>query len=351
MADVGTSRPAGRVLLAVSGDDDDWVVLRGEVFAQRWQVDLAEISNLDPAADGIDELLPSLDDIDALIAVLARSRDGNDLAPEHRLALLSHLLGVVQGRLGLDRVLVLVESELTGLLQGTGIPETPYHRDEIEAQFPQVRAMLAEIESETGPPSGLLARLRVATGALAPELWLILGPLLVLGALFTVLGLGLLSWGSAAQEPARTRIHLDPSLLAPAATGFGADQAAGPSMAALPARCTVDTPATGNLGAIISCDAGHLRVDGYLGPWRYEIASVAIDSGVIGEVSMESSPNRPAQAPVQLRPGIDQDLGAFDPFRGVDRIELTFAANGQQVTLRQFPSRGGRSATLTFSLN
>ena len=353
--------PVGSVVLGATGDGDDWNVLQGHLLAQNWQVELLELSSLE-SAGGAEALLPPLDGVDAVILVLNRSTGRSDLLSERQLPLLTHLIGRLQGQLGSGRLLVFTEAELAGLLGTTGVNELPYRRGQIETQFTQVRALLDEALLASPKPAAswwsiLCDRLGMSTGSLAPELWLILGPLLVLAVLLAAIGSGQLGWPSIG--PRSARITLDPTLLGPARLASQArpenpavDLSGQGSINLLPVSCTIDTHHGSSLPPVIDCGSvGQLKVEGHLGPWHNEISHLFIDAGVVGEVDLEPQPNQSAEGPVSLRPGVDQSLEAYHPDYGVDRVRLVFGADGQQVTLWQAEGRGDNKVILTFWLD
>ena len=192
----------------------------------------------------------------------------------------------------------------------------------------------------------------------APELWLVLGPLLVLGSVLAVLGLGILNWRSSSSDGSRSPAlspagpAADASSADPGVPGTVAADAAVPAGMAidlLPVTCVVEIPDGASLPVVVPCEErGQLRVDGYLGPWRDEIDSVGMASGVVGSAQLAAGDQ--AAGAVQLAPGRDQALASAGSRPGVDRLELIFGADGQQVVLRQAATRGGHTATLTFSL-
>jgi hypothetical protein len=100
----------------------------------------------------------------------------------------------------------------------------------------------------------------------------------------------------------------------------------------------------------ISCEGiGGLRVDGHRGPWHNEIYELTTDSGVVGDIVMESPAGGEDRQP--LEPAGEQLLAPLGSRFGVLRLELVFSANGQQVTLRQDDDLGGNVASLTFGLD
>jgi len=359
MVDERSRRGAGRVLLAVAGDDDDWTVLRDFVSSQGWLIDLVELSVADDELD-LASLLPPLDGVDAALVVLSRARGRSDVGGPGRLGHLAMLVGLLHGRLGAPRTLVLAEADVAEQVGEGGIDASVYGRGAIDAHHPRVEALLADAaRQEGGGPSPFAnSRLGQALTSLAPELWLVLAPLLVLGSVLAVLGLGILNWRSSEAEeppavPAPAGPEVDASSSEPGVPGTVAPDATAPAGMAidlLPVTCVIDIPDGASLPAVVPCESrGQLRVEGYLGPWRDEIASVGLGSGVVGTAQLEASEG-PGGA-VQLAPGREQVLASEPGGRpGVNRIELIFGADGQQVVLRQAAGRGGRSATFTFSL-
>lgn len=347
----------GRVLLAVAGDDDDWTALRDFVSSLGWLIDLVELSVADDELD-LGALLPPLDGVDAALVVLSRARGRSDVGGPGRLGHLGLLVGLLHGRLGPSRTLVLAEADVAEQVAEGGIDAPVYRRGAIDAHHPRVEALLADAARHDGggPLPFANSRLGQALMSLAPELWLVLGPLLVLGSVLAVLGLGILNWRSSDEPPAAlapAAPGVDASSSEPGVPGTVAPDATAPvgmAIDLLPVTCVLDIPEGASLPVVVPCEGrGQLRVDGYLGPWRDEIASVALGSGVVGTAELEAT-GAPAGA-VQLAPGREQVLASDQGGRPrVNRIELTFGADGQQVVLRQAAGRGGRSATFTFGL-
>lgn len=358
MVDERARRGAGRVLLAVAGDDDDWTVVRDLVSSHGWRIDPVELSVADDELD-LGALLPPLDGVDAAIVVLSRARGRSDVGSPGRLGHLGVLVGLLQGRLGPSRTLVLAEADVAEQVVGAGITASAYRRGAIEAHQLRVEALLVDASRhDSGPLPFANSRLGRALTSLAPELWLVLGPLLVLGSVLAVLGLGILNWRASDDPEAPPALApsgpgADASSSAPGVPGTVAPDATAPAGMAidlLPVTCVVDIPDGASLPVVVPCESrGQLRVEGYLGPWRDEIASVGLGSGVVGTARLEAAGE--AAGAVQLAPGREQALASDRGGRPrVDRIELIFGADGQQVVLRQAPGRGGQAATLTFSL-
>ncbi|MDH4074552.1 MAG: hypothetical protein OEW29_01355 [Acidimicrobiia bacterium] len=358
MVDERSRRGVGRVVLAVAGDDDDWTVLRDFVSSLGWLTDLVELSVADDELD-LEGLLPPLEGVDAALVVLSRARGRSDVGGPGRLGHLGMLVGLLHGRLGSSRVLVLAETDVAEQVTAGGIEASVYRRGAIDAHQVRVEVLLADAARHDGGPRPFAnSRLGRGLTSVAPELWLVLGPLLVLGSVLAVLGLGILNWrSSGGDEP--------PAVLAPAAPGADASSSepgvpgtvapdatvpAGMSIDLLPVSCVIDIPDGASLPVAVPCeDRGQLRVDGYLGPWRDEIALVGLGSGVVGTAELEAAGG--SAGAVQLAPGREQALASEQGGRPrVHRIELIFGADGQQVVLRQAAARGGRSATFTFSL-
>ncbi len=360
MADERPRRGAGRVLLAVAGDDDDWTVLRDLVLSLGWLMDPVELSVADDELD-LATLLPPLDGIDAAVVVLSRARGRSDVGGPGRLGHLGLLVGLLHGRLGPSRTLVLAEADVVDQVAKGGINAVTYRRGAIDAQHLQVEGLLAEAARRDGGPRPFAqSRLGEALTSLAPELWLVLGPLLVLGSVLAVLGLGILNWRSSQGDDTPSALAApagsgaDASSSDPGVPGTVAPDAAAPAGMAidlLPVTCVIDLPDGASLPVVVPCEhRGQLRIDGFLGPWRDEIAAVGLGSGVVGTAQLEAEGGEAGGA-VQLAPGREQALASGSGGRPrVNRIELTFGADGQQVVLRQAAGRGGHSATFTFSL-
>jgi hypothetical protein len=342
----------GRLVLVVVGEGDDWMAVRGYVTSMGWDVERVDLSVM---ADGsaVDELLPPFEGLDAAVVVLSSAEGRPALGGERHLAQVARLVGMLQGHLGPSRVLVLAEHDLAGEVAGAGVGEAVYLSGQVETQFPRLRAMLGEAgqRESSGPPFGT-TRLGSAIASLAPELWLVLGPLLVLGAFLAVLGLGLLNWRATTSPSAPAPASPEPgiSTTVAASTDSAREQeGTGPDgLQLLPVSCTIDTRLGTTLAPTIDCaGAGIVTVDGFSGPWHNELSTVALDSAVVGAVILEPVGGSSAPDRVQLRAGAETSLGS-SAGAGVGRVELVFGADGQRAIFSG-PS-AGQQAVLTFRL-
>lgn len=346
MSNRTTIGPVGRVLLGASGEADDWRDLHAHLGELGWRVDLFDASpRLD--GDGPEASVPSLDGVDVAILILGKPAPGTAVA--ERLEL-HHLVGVMQGRLGEQRVVVLDENH-DPLLERTGVHRHVYESGNVAAVFPEISDVLHSISAapQRSPTTPWPERFGIAEGRIAPELWLGLGPLMVFVALAFVIGYQLLD-DTVGDEETQTIEETGP-VLPPAGPVPSTPISDAGRVGAFPAACTVSIPPGGVVPREIPCDgAGGLLADGFLGPWHNEVSSISVDPGVVASVTLTSQPPD-AGARIQLRPVPEQSLEPYDSLAGVDQIDLEFSSNGQQVVLHQREDRGGNRLTLTFTLD
>jgi hypothetical protein len=299
-----------------------------------------------------------VDGIEMAVVVIARSDRRVDLLTSRRL---NHLVGVLQGQVGFGRVLVLTENELEGFLYGTGVTEVRYDRDNIQARFPQLGALLEDMVGGYEPPDRsppfeegrpLLERLGLTDGGLRPEMLVGGGVLLLLVVVLIVL-----AWqfagGAANADPGSDGGRI----------GAGAEEGpSGPEVAtaqrddgpvaagdvgSLPASCVVDTSEGSVLPEVVACDGiGGLRVEGYHGPWFRDLATVAVDQGVVGHLELAGS--EAAATTVPLSPLAKASVPGGS---GVSAVRLQFSSDGQRATFHQASGQGGDQVVLTFSLD
>ena len=350
-------RPLGRVLLGATGEGEDWSALRDHLVGLGWQVDL-----FDPTPHaGPGTGLPHLRGVDMAI-LMATPLDRRSGATASYLA---YLAGILQGALGDRRVLALVENEAGGLVTGTSVAELRYERDNIQARLPYVTSLLAELNAQSSQPfvTPWLERFGIVDGRVAPEMWLALGALAVIAAVLGVLTYQFVG-GSTNELSAELAdsddlvdsvdrslgsTTNDPSVLGPeTAAGLGPPEQG--SIEGLPAFCVIETANDQLLPETISCDGiGGLRVEGHRGPWHNQIYELTSDLGVVGHIVTE--PSAGVEIRVPLEPVGEQLLEPLGSRFGVQRLELIFSANGQQVTLHQAGELGDNEATLTFGLD
>ncbi|MEZ5412534.1 MAG: hypothetical protein R2761_31155, partial [Acidimicrobiales bacterium] len=253
---------------------------------------------------------------------------------------------------------------------GLGSELVAFQADRFDEQLPRIRAFLADHNPRDGARLARLpVRLTPAVTALAPEVWVGIGAVLLLLVVFFVLVTGLLPRpgsgdrsedGFAASPPATTagpeveRIRIDLSVLQPterepASPAVSSDSSRWLDL--LPARCVVATPADGALPDVIDCDGGgSLQVTGDRADWHAELGAVRLTSGAVATVVLGAGPGTAAGSRIQIGPGSERSLAPYGTDGGVERVELTFGADGQTVTFVQVPGRAGHEAVLTFRL-
>jgi hypothetical protein len=360
MTDLVATRPLGRVLLGATGEGHDWSDLRDHLVSVGWQVDL-----FDPTPHGgggrPEEALPLLEGLD--LAVLMAPSEARGSAITTRLV---YLTGVLRGALGDRRVVVMVERDADSLVHGAKGPEIRYQRGDIRSRFSHIDSILdgVQAEGQTSMLAPWLARLGVVDGRVPPELLVGLGAALVVLALFGVLGVQV--FGSSATvasiDPAAPEATSSTTTVgdqAPGVTSGGGATASGGlvapvpdvggegRVAQLPALCVVDLGPDVTLPAVIGCDGiGGLRVEGDTGPWHERVYHVELDAGVAGDLVTGS----PATGDAERVPLPSQARSVLAGSE-VRRLELIFAADGQQVRVEEPAEDGGAVLTLVFSLD
>ncbi len=374
-----------RVLLGRSGSELPFSLLADGIRREGYPVTERESSPVGAHSTGraAQDVLNNVD-IAFLVIREADSADvGGPVKPFQRII---REAGVMQGKMGMDRVVLLVEDSADGLSADTGVsqirfppgrPDTVLEEvlDKIKAAFPGKERDLHE--REPIPDQARSDALRVPWMLVAVVLFAAAVPLfLAFRALagnndeasvetvsvtqVTSVADGLRnrssfsSAGSAPDPgpPAGPDSEQDDSALG---ASPGTTVAAGPapslggSNELFPSTCSIEVTRDSLLDDVTECDgAGQLVLDGSAGPWHNDIAALAVDEGVIGELLYEPRGGR-AEA-VQLTPG----TVVLDPAKssyGVQRLTFRFGANRQHVHLMQDTYRGGAVATLTFTLD
>lgn len=365
MASPAGTRLRGRVLVGTTGDDDDWEPLQAHLKSAGWRVDVFIISD-DPDREGPEEMLPRLAGVDMAILIVGQSQVGVGNPPIRNLI---HLAGVLQGKLGYQRVLMLVDDGVTPFLTGTGVPEQTFSRGDLKAHFPKIDAKLAQVTAvqHRTADSRMIAtldRFGLSQSGTPPEYWLVLGVLVVLAALAGVAAFQAFA-GPVEVASSDGGAGGDAEI----GSDVGGDGAAGPSIDSdpagglglgveegrvdgLPARCTIATGQGEIVPSVVDCEGiGGLRTDGFLGPWHSEISDVSMDPGVVGEVFIGPSADAASETRVRLVQPTRQSLEPYNSLSGVERLVFEFSANNQRVTLHQRGDRGGAELTLTFTLD
>lgn len=313
--------------------------------------------------------------------LVVREKDGLDTGGAVRpFQQLLREAGVMQGKMGMNRVVLLVENTVDGLSADSGVgyirfpPERPGLvlndvLNKIGAAFPSEERDLHE-------------RVPIPTQARSSALrvpWLLVGVVLLAAAIPLIVALSnLLGGGGGDNDGSGTVVMSDvgdalsgavPVTEAPAEPTDGEDTAAGPAVSpgavpagpsvvigggdqVLPATCTLDM-AKGSLldDAIICQGAGQLQITNGDGPWHNELGAVVLGDGVVGELRYEPGGPRAADdLLVDLGTGlvpVDIEAASF----GVQNITLWFSADNQHVHLVPQGATDDQAATLTFTLD
>lgn len=312
-----------------------------------------------------DELLEGVD-----LAVLA-VRKTDDIAsfgtvkPFQRL---SRDAGLLQGKLGMERVILMVESDVEGLSNDLGLPVVRFPAGQPEMAEAELKKRLADIAPQ--PTSGVHSRLASVEARRSDRLLWPLLLVLAVGFVAMVAALAvLLSWSSDEPETAQVidvSPHLRPGFVADGSGGggqseFGTAAPAAPGAPVpnppagpgaldpqadqrFPVECQIALPKD-DLDQEIRCtDTGVVALTGVLGSWHNDLVAVVLDDGVAGVVTYERDGSE-----LVLGPGItylDRDLAAY----GVERVTFTFGAEGQHAHLVG-DGGAGDEANLVFRLD
>lgn len=316
-----------------------------------------------------------LNDVDVGVLVV-RQADEHGNGPQRPFQGITRDAGVMQGRIGMDRVLLLVEDSVNGLSSDPGISVVRYPAGRPDAALPELVERIRTIVP--APDRGIHEKLAVVERSRADNLMM---PFLLLGVVVLVAALGAMAVAATVagrdddgsvrlldvSEALRSGTTLegnggsedDFSSGLPAATpDFGSDGESGPGVAPsgpssrvggsnelFPAICEVDFRAGLILDERIVCSGiGVLVLEGWAGPWHNDIQSVILSDGATAVVVYESNGRT-----VELVSGVnslDSGAAAF----GVDHLRISFSAEGQHVHLVGAGGSDAPSATFTLQL-
>ena len=333
--------------------------------------------------------------------LVIRPVDGKDVGgPVRPFQRIIREAGVIQGKLGMDRVMLLVDDSVKGISSDTGLGVIRFPTDSPDAIYDDVVAAIKFAFPPRARDTAAHDPIRSQVRDEALRVPWILVAVVVLAAIVPISlafsrifrdGDGDRANGAEAAatvdgndndnstdgspggdggEPGGgifggrgDTVVLDG--VAERLDGFGGGLTAsgGPAPAAprvdisagrelLPAICRIDTRGGQPLQEAIECDgAGEVVVDGWPGPWHNEIDAISMTDGVFGEVVMEPRADGTTVGPpiVNLKPG-DVALNEADSRFGVQSITVRFSANGNKIRLHP-RSRGIDPATLTFTLD
>ncbi len=305
-------------------------------------------------------------------------------------------VGVIQGRLGMDRVVLLVEGDVDGLSADLGISSIRLPAGDPEAAGPEILHRIRQVVPEpertaVAPPVvepgihqrlskierskadnevipfilfGVIA-LAALVGALLIATSLVRGDgdggdediavggegrarlIDVAASLRTADGSGGsgASGSSVAGESAGSIVSAEEDSVTALPEPSGPSAAFGGSDQRFPATCQIDLAKASLLESASDCaGAGVLVVDGSVGPWHNEVVAIALSEGVVGQVVYERSGEIEE---------LDSGLVLLDPSEaafGLASMTVSFSAPGQHVHLLDSLEEGGREATLTLRL-
>lgn len=383
-----------RVLLGRSGSEESFAQLADGLRSEGFRVVEEKSSPVGAHSTGeaINDVLRGID----VVLLVVHKNDGL-AGPAPAFERVLHDADVIQQSIGAGKVVLLVEESVDGL------PDT----DLTHIRFPTSRAdmILQDVVKKLGtiedaPRRDLHARIPMAEQAMSSALrvpWLLVLVVLVSAAIPLALALNAL-WGDddeAAPEAtadATTDVTTEVTTIAgvagalrvegaqagspadgsqaPAAEGAASetdaqssiDSPAAPaaprvtlpgSNTLLPATCEVDLRKGSLLDdAVICTQAGRLVIEGLEGPWHNETAAVAVDEGVVGELYYELRDNGTTVGPsvIELAGG-SVVLNPADAAYGIEKLIVSFSAQGQHVHLFRSPDGRGDFVTLTFTLD
>lgn len=314
----------------------------------------------------------SLGDIDRVDFVLLVVREGDDvgaIGPVRPFQRVARDAGVLQGKVGMDRVALLVEDSVMGLTSDLGVSVMRYPKDAPEAAGDKISSRIRQIRPQ--PEPGIHQKLARAESSrtgqvVAPFLLFgLIGLVALIGAF--VVALSSLGGGGDDESADGDRVELidvtealraGAPTSADAASGAvaggevgGAGDPAGPSAGfggdnqLFPATCEVALGEGRAVAAETPCaGAGVLELEGSTGPWRTELRLLAVGEGVAGELTFESG------EVVAIAPGV-LELDRAAASSGVRSLTLQFSAPNQHVHLLTGADPGDREATLTLRLD
>ncbi len=352
-------------------------------------------------------------DIDIAFLVI-RQKDtmdnGGPIRPLHRILVEA---GLMQGKMEVDRVVLLVEDSVDGLSADTGLSSIRFSPDRPESV---VQELISRVETlfpndlgiSSPPPPGAEDRIAIATKdqiaaqerifadpakkrAQSEEFWVavrlgglvfLAGFLVLLLAAFFLLrpeedadGSGEVAADVVVLEPGLARRTLaveesvdiagqsaiadedGPVIEAPEAV-IGNEPAApeatrGAANQLFPATCQLNMRKGSLLDGAVRCDgAGQLELEGHEGPWHNEVAAIATIEGVGATVEFELRDDGTTVGPTVQELAVGTTiLNSQDAAFGISTLTVQFSGNGQHLHLFQRDADGGRSATLTFTLD
>ncbi len=381
-----TTRATANILLGRTGGDPSYRRLADALRADGYQVSEQPTSPIGAHSSSADAS-GVLDGVDMAFLAVRDADDVSAIGPVRPFQRVARDVGIMQGRLGMDRVVLLVEDSVAGLSSdlGVGILRLPPGGadgaiDEIKRRIQQAvpaGAAGGAVVAAREPDRGIHQKLSTIERSRADSMFM---PILLIGviALMALIGaiviLASLLGGGGGDDEARVQlIDVTESLRAgqsgggtgsigvagedgdgasasPSGSSADAPAPVGPSAGfggdnqLLPATCELDLMA-GSLDEAVDCaGAGVLVLDGSDGPWHNEIRAVALSDGVSGELVYERT-----GGVLALDDGFEV-LDAEEAAYGVSSITVSFSAVGQHIHLLDAVEGPDRQATLTLRL-
>ena len=335
-------KPA-RVLFGVVGFSDEPMMVRDHLGREGWKVESFDPVPLS-AVDALAAALPETEDaVMAIIVVESLEMLGRELEPLR----LAHTVGLLQGKLDSDRVVVIVDEDNDDILKATDVVEIRYRRQGLQDRLAIVDLLLSECVERRHPRdvvspdstgrwdkslARLTQRIRLDDAAAVFALALV-GVGAVWYGWAGIVGLiGAQPWSDEGRHG-----QVDKP-----------DSAFRGDAGALPVRCRLDITVPLDSDQAAVCENGSvLSINGYRGPWTNTLATLSADPGVVGRLEHhEANGEQLELRPLSLGVPVNEFVGAG----GAKGIELLFSADGQSVRLGAAPSRGGNEAVLVFAL-
>ena len=314
----------------------------------------------------------SSDDAEGVDFVFLVVRDGDDVSavgPVRPFQRVARDAGVLQGKVGMDRVILLVEDSVAGLTSDLGVGVMRYPKGHPEAAFENIRQRIERVSP--APATGIHRKLTMVERSRADNVF---APFLLFGfiALLALIGALVVASSWVGGEDGRAELidvtdALRPGAVTSAELAGGGESSAGsvvagsdagvapdpasPSVALdgdnqlFPATCEIILADGSAIPDATPCaGAGVLMRDGSAGPWHNELGLLALSDGVVGQLVYEDGQVQALEPGVI---GVDENAVAL----GLSSVTLTFSASGQHVHLREGDGSRSRETTLTLQLD
>ena len=318
-------------------------------------------------------------DVDLVFLVVRATDDmdkGGDIRPLHRILVEA---GLMQGTVGFDRVILLVEEGVDGLSPAAGLSYIRFSSDRpwalvrelisrIETMFPtenheeQGALAVVDVDPVVDEPSSpksntegqpLQVATRLALAVLAVGLAVLASIAIIawpesdtarLGPGFASQALGVHDGIDLTEDRSEAIIGQDPASPEVARDGDGQ---------LFPATCQLNLRRGSLIDGAVRCEgAGQLTVEGYVGPWHNDVFAVAASEGVGATIEYELRDDGTTNGPSVVDVGVGTTLlNTADASFGIGTVFLRFSGQGQHFHFFQADAAGGESVTLTFSLD